>query len=161
MSTTVTIFREFLSRLAENRLLDHDWETFAVNQHADRLIESLRQRLVRQGGTFDLWEHDAVPVGLQFYARVLMEELDQRAPRFYYRPEFHAFTEDGSLEVRCSMWEDGEHSCGYVIIERDAEDYAFWCWLVADPELRRGVKNELKIDQLQDQYYTSSLLNKP
>ena len=68
-------FREFLLRLADNRLRDDDWNTFVVQHYCDDQIEQLRQSLVKHSFDFPDWQIGWVPKAFRDVARGLAECL--------------------------------------------------------------------------------------
>lgn len=134
-------FRNFLRRIAENSLRADDWRTFAVEPIADEELESLRRSLVEQSAAFPDWSVGWIPRRMQDIGRGLAECLREfPADSVAYRTEWFSFDEQGTLSLRAS-WSDSETmSHGWRMFPATHQDYAFWTWVVASPERRKGIK---------------------
>lgn len=153
MSTLRDDFRSFLLRVADNDLRANDWGDFATCQHADKEIESLRRRLMVDSLSFSDWQVGWVPRRLQDLARGLAEYLrEYPAESATYWPEWSRLADDGTLILKVT-WSDSETlSTGCAEIPPSHHDYAFWRWVLDDPERRRGLKRGPDIAALRQEY---------
>lgn len=69
----------------------------------------------------------------------------------WYWPEWHGFDENGELTIKTSGYQGDAHWSGVFSIEPNNADYAFWKWLVKQPQHYRLVQDD-ELPAIRDEF---------
>ncbi|MFM7518024.1 MAG: hypothetical protein ACKOAH_23140 [Pirellula sp.] len=153
MSNLRSEFREFLLRIANNKLKYEDWDCFAVSHYDDEEIERTRRSIVKRSLDFPDWQVGWIPRDFSDTARALAECLREiSTDSIFYWPEWSGFLPDGTLHVKASWYDEDSHSTGFLELSATDPDYSFWKWLVSDRKLSKGIKSATEINTLKDHF---------
>jgi hypothetical protein len=79
------------------------------------------------------------------------DEFTARDAIVWHWPHWHSLDTDGTLHVKASGWQGGDHWTGEQAIGRAEPEYDFWRWLVAQREYHRLVE-ESELPAIREQW---------
>ena len=71
----------------------------------------------------------------------------------FFRPGRSFMEDDGTIQVRVSLWTGNTHACRYLEIPRDSEKSAVWKWILSHPERFHDVISGHEFEQLTIEYH--------
>ena len=70
------------------------------------------------------------------------EKPDESDTTIFYSPDIYSICDDGTIEIKVSIWDSESHSSAAQIVPPDHPEYAFWRWIAGHRDYRRTLNKE-------------------